>query len=156
MEKVLRILILVFAFVVTLASCQIPPPTPSATMQPEPDRSMPPRDDPVGTEPPPVPVDAAPEIISPPPTPAKPAWLDVSAKRIAATALNMPASAITVRSYKQVAWPDASLGCGPSDQSKPRGAVPGYLVTVAAEGQIYRVHMDASGRGLLCLSAGTK
>lgn len=149
------VLLCILSIALPLAACQPPLQpglTPTPAMNPDSSGSMPPRDDPVPSEPPPIRIDDNPDFISPPPAPAKPAWLDASARRIAATALTAPASAITVRGYKAVVWSNSALGCGPSVQTRPGGAVPGYLVTVESGGKMYRVHMDANGHGILCLA----
>ena len=74
-----------------------------------------------------------------------------SAQQVAAEALNVAPESVTVLEMEEVDWPDASLGCPQPDMMYAQVITPGYKATVEIEGETYDVHLDASGRGVVCM-----
>lgn len=71
------------------------------------------------------------------------------AKQTLAAHLNMAASEITVAQVEPRTWSDSSMGCGKPGSMALAVITEGYAVTLAAQGQKYRVHVSAAN-ALVC------
>lgn len=97
-----------------------------------------------------------PESALPPSTPEalvpEPVW---AAVRALAERLGISESAIRVLSFKQVDWPDTSLGCPEPGMMYAQVITPGYRVVLEAAWETYEVHTDLTGRQVVfCPSEG--
>ncbi|VUD52339.1 hypothetical protein TDB9533_01610 [Thalassocella blandensis] len=63
--------------------------------------------------------------------------------------LSIPVNAISVVSAEAVEWPNPGLGCPDPDKFYPQVIVPGYKVTLDANGTHYPVHVG-SDRAIVC------
>lgn len=59
--------------------------------------------------------------------------------------LQVEAAAITVVSEEAVEWPDACLGAPAADEMCGQVVTPGYLITLAVDGNEYQIHTNADG-----------
>ena len=62
----------------------------------------------------------------------------------------MDVADVKVLTVEPVAWSDASLGCPQEGYMYAQVVTPGYKATVEVAGEVYQVHMDDQGRGLIC------
>ncbi len=157
-------LMIPFLLLAAAAACQPPiaSPTATATASPTPRPALsatppPARVPPVRDFTPPVPL---PEPLFPPAAPptspdeqAQHARAAAQARALAAKVLDAPLATVQVRGVKSVIWPDRGLGCLPASSHSGTAApqpTPGFLVTVEVAGQVYAVHLSATGQGLIC------
>lgn len=49
-----------------------------------------------------------------------------------------------------ITWPNSALGCPAPGKVYPQGSVPGYRITIKANGQEYIYHTDLNGQFVLC------
>ncbi|MDW7990884.1 MAG: hypothetical protein RMK65_01830 [Anaerolineae bacterium] len=97
-----------------------------------------------------------PESALPPSTPEasvpEPVW---AAVRALAERLGISESVIRVLSFKQVDWPDTSLGCPEPGMMFAQVITPGYRVVLEAAWETFEVHTDLTGRQVVfCPSEG--
>lgn len=64
--------------------------------------------------------------------------------------LSIPESQIETIETKEVAWPDASLGCPKPGIVYAQIPTPGYLVVLEVTGDEYEYHVDIHGNVLYC------
>ncbi len=76
--------------------------------------------------------------------------MEQAAAALLAAELGVAPEAVTVLDRLAVQWPDAGLGCPLEDVAYAEVITPGYLVTLAVEDRVYRAHLDAAGRGVIC------
>jgi hypothetical protein len=81
---------------------------------------------------------------------ALPATLAVRVQNDAARRTGLDPASIRIVAVDAVAWMDASLGCEPAGASVPEARVPGYVVTVDADGTTLRYHTDGRDRVRVC------
>lgn len=68
-----------------------------------------------------------------------------NARAMLAQELQVDAAAITVVSEEAVEWPDACLGAPAADEMCAQMLTPGYLITLAVDGNEYQLHTNADG-----------
>ncbi|GAB4476447.1 MAG: hypothetical protein Kow00124_18530 [Anaerolineae bacterium] len=120
--------------------------------------SVPPTTAPIGGAPTPLPtVPAAPlptginpSDIQPAASGGDPRQIELAAAALLAAELGVGPGAVTVLDWLAVQWPDAGLGCPQEGAAYAQVITPGYLVTLAVEGRVYRAHLDAAGGGVIC------
>ena len=103
--------------------------------------------------PPPPPTVAAPEAekSSPMSDTQAPNATEQAVQEVTAEALNVDPETVTVLEMEEVDWSDSSLGCPQPGMMYAQVITPGYKATVEVDGETYDVHMDASGRGVVCM-----
>ncbi len=103
--------------------------------------------------PPPPPTVAAPEAekSSPMSDSEAPTSAEQAVQEVTAEALNVDPESVTVLEMEEVVWSDSSLGCPQPGMMYAQVITPGYKATVEVDGETYDVHMDANGRGVVCM-----
>jgi hypothetical protein len=81
---------------------------------------------------------------------AIPATLALQVRNDAARRTGVDPDSIRIVAVDPVAWLDASLGCEPVGASAPEARVPGYAVTVDADGTTLRYHTDGRDQVRVC------
>jgi hypothetical protein len=86
------------------------------------------------------------------PDPQDPAGqkLVTQAKEGLARQLSIPLSAISLLKFKEVVWPDSSLGCPRPGLIYTQVLQPGFLIRLSARGRAYEFHAGAKGAPFLC------
>jgi hypothetical protein len=86
------------------------------------------------------------------PDPQDPAGqkLVTQAKENLARQLSVPLSAISLLKFKEVVWPDSSLGCPRPGLVYTQVLQPGFLIRLSARGRSYEFHAGAKGAPFLC------
>jgi len=86
------------------------------------------------------------------PDPQDPAGqkLVTRAKEDLARQLSIPLSAISLLKFKEVVWPDSSLGCPRPGLIYTQVLQPGFLIRLSARGRAYEFHAGAKGAPFLC------
>jgi hypothetical protein len=86
------------------------------------------------------------------PDPQDPAGqkLVTQAKEDLAHELSIPLSAISLLKFKEVVWPDSSLGCPRPGLAYTQVLQPGFLIRLSARGRSYEFHAGARGAPFLC------
>lgn len=72
------------------------------------------------------------------------------AKQDLASRAKVDANAITVVSSQAMEWTDSSLGCPQPDTGYMQVITPGYLITLAANGNTYEYHTDTNRTVTFC------
>jgi hypothetical protein len=70
--------------------------------------------------------------------------------------LKVEISAITLISYKEIVWPDATLGCPKPGMDFSPVEIPGYIITLEGVGKRYAYHTDDENRVFLCPAEGDR
>jgi hypothetical protein len=81
---------------------------------------------------------------------AIPATLAAQVQNDAARRMGLDPDSIRIVAVDPVAWLDASLGCEPAGAYASEARVPGYVVTVDADGTTLRYHTDGRDRVRVC------
>jgi hypothetical protein len=76
--------------------------------------------------------------------------LVTQAKEDLAHQLSIPLSAISLLKFKEVVWPDSSLGCPRPGLAYTQVLQPGFLIRLSARGRSYEFHAGARGAPFLC------
>jgi hypothetical protein len=91
---------------------------------------------------------------SPSSTPAIPDLLEKKMTELAVTdlssRLSLDSNLVSVLSTEGTVWPDAALGCPETDKVYAQAKVPGYRISLEADGQEYVYHTDRAGQIILC------
>ena len=61
-----------------------------------------------------------------------------------------PVTSVTITSFEEVEWPDASLGCPVVDGFAAAVITPGYKITAETEGNAWVIHTDMVGNAVSC------
>ncbi len=78
------------------------------------------------------------------------------AKADLAQRLDVEISAITLVSFKEIVWPDATLGCPKPGMDFSPVEIPGYIITLEVDGKRYAYHTDELNRVILCPAEGER
>jgi hypothetical protein len=76
--------------------------------------------------------------------------LVTQAKEELARQLSIPVAAISLSKFKEVVWPDSSLGCPRPGLVYTQVLQPGFLIRLSARGRPYEFHAGARGAPFLC------
>ena len=76
--------------------------------------------------------------------------LVTQAKEDLARQLSIPLSEISLMKFKEVVWPDSSLGCPRPGLLYTQVLQPGFLIRLLARGRSYEYHAGARGAPFLC------
>ncbi|MEJ7654328.1 MAG: hypothetical protein WKH64_13890, partial [Chloroflexia bacterium] len=74
-----------------------------------------------------------------------------AAKRLLANRIETSANGIELVALAQREWSDASLGCPETGKAYAQIITPGFLIRLRSGGVVYSVHMDAAGKGVVCI-----
>jgi hypothetical protein len=88
--------------------------------------------------------------VSPDPQDTAGQKLVTQAKEDLARQLSVPLSAISLLKFKEVVWPDSSLGCPRPGLVYTQVLQPGFLIRLSARGRSYEFHAGARGAPFLC------
>jgi len=72
------------------------------------------------------------------------------AKKVLTEQMRIPESAIVLKRFEPVNWPDASLGCPEPGMIYLQVITPGYLLILSDGYRDYEFHADQKGRVVLC------
>jgi hypothetical protein len=67
-----------------------------------------------------------------------------------ASSQNIEVDQVALITATPIIWPDAALGCPEPGKVYAQGRVPGYQITLAANGTEYVYHTDQTGQVILC------
>ena len=70
--------------------------------------------------------------------------------------LDVEISDITLVSFKEIVWPDATLGCPKPGMDFSPVEIPGYIFTLEVDGKRYAYHTDDVNRVILCPAEGER
>jgi hypothetical protein len=127
----------------TLASCA--PLQASRPSSPLPTASIPTRQRPAQIPPMSTPSLAKTPAVSPPVE-----KFVARAKQDLASQLTVTVDQIILVEAMPITWPDAALGCPDPGKVYAQGTVPGYRITLEANGVNYIYHTDQTGKMVLC------
>jgi hypothetical protein len=88
--------------------------------------------------------------VSPDPQDTAGQKLVTQAKEDLARQLSVPLSAISLLKFKEVVWPDSSLGCPRPGLVYTQVLQPGFLIRLSARGRSHEFHAGARGAPFLC------
>ena len=64
--------------------------------------------------------------------------------------LNIDPASIQVVMTEAITWPDSALGCPEPGKTYEKGTIPGYRISLEADGTHYTYHTDWNGQVILC------